>query len=240
MGFNKNTGGCFLRIWRIINNGPVMCWSSGPVRPGAPRPGSPPKKGSRSSFWNGGRSIGLPVRCAEYVPLPVSRYLDLKASGILAQPVRSMQTYVEEKLIDEMTAPGLMIHRHRLDQHLTELAVEAGAGLKTGFQAYTVNDGQVMVRGDKGRVKISCQIIIGADGPSSQVSRWMINPAQDYLIAAQFRVPLTHSLDQTRVYFRPYLFGGYGWLFPKGEMANLGVGIDPSRQGGIAFSPQQI
>ena len=84
-----------------------------------------------------------------------------------------------------------------------------------------------------GRVKISCQIIIGADGPSSQVSRWMINPAQDYLIAAQFRVPLTHSLDHTRVYFRPYLFGGYGWLFPKGGTANLGVGIDPSLKEGL-------
>ncbi len=172
--------------------------------------------------------VGLPVRCAEYVPLPVSRYLDLKASGILAQPVRSMQTYVEEKLIDEMSAPGLMIHRHRLDQHLAGLAVEAGAGLITGSQAYTVTDGQVMARGDRGWVKISSQIIVGADGPSSQVSRWMINPAQGYLIAAQFLVPLTDSLEQTRIYFRPYLFGGYGWLFPKGRTANLGVGIDPS------------
>jgi digeranylgeranylglycerophospholipid reductase len=173
-------------------------------------------------------NIGLPVRCAEYVSLPVSRFLDLKTPGILAQPVRSMQTYVEERLINEMTAPGLMIHRHRLDQHLADLAVEAGAGLKIGFQAYALNDRQIMVRGDKGLVSISCRIIIGADGPSSQVSRWMINPAQNYLIAAQFRVPLTDSLEQTRIYFRPYLFGGYGWLFPKGGTANLGVGIDPS------------
>lgn len=172
--------------------------------------------------------VGLPVRCAEYVPLPVSRYLDLKSSGILVQPVRSMQTYVEERLINEMTASGLMIHRHRLDQHLAVLAVEAGAGLKTGFQAYKVNEGQIMVRGDKGLVSISCRIMIGADGPSSQVSRWMKNPTQDYLIAAQFNVPLTDSLEQTRIYFRPYIFGGYGWLFPKGRKANLGVGIDPS------------
>jgi digeranylgeranylglycerophospholipid reductase len=172
--------------------------------------------------------VGLPVRCAEYVPLPVSRYVDLKPSGILAQPVHSMQTYIEGKLANEMTAPGLMIHRHRLDQHLADQAVKAGAVLKTGFQACTVNDGQVVAREDGGWVKISCQIIIGADGPSSQVSRWMINPSQDYLIAAQFRVPLTHSLEQTRVFFRPYLFGGYGWIFPKGETANLGVGIDPS------------
>jgi geranylgeranyl reductase family protein len=186
------------------------------------------QKGVKVLLLDRREKVGLPVRCAEYVPLPISRYLDLKASGILVQPVRSMQTYVKGKLIDEMDAPGLMIHRHRLDQHLADLAVKAGTGLKTGFQAYTVNEGQVMVRGDKGRGKISCQVIIGADGPSSQVSRWMTNPAQDYLIAAQFRVPLIHSLDQTRIYFRPDLFGGYGWLFPKGETANLGVGIDPS------------
>jgi digeranylgeranylglycerophospholipid reductase len=186
------------------------------------------QKGVRVLLLERREIIGLPVRCAEYVPLPIHRYVDLRGSGILVQPVRSMQTYAEGRLIDEMTAPGLMIHRHRLDQHLADLAVKAGAVLKTGFQAYTENDGQVMACGDKGWVKISCQIIIGADGPSSQVSRWMINPAQDYLITAQFRVPLTHSLDQTRVFFRPYLFGGYGWLFPKGETANLGVGIDPS------------
>jgi digeranylgeranylglycerophospholipid reductase len=48
------------------------------------------------------------------------------------------------------------------------------------------------------------------------------------LIAAQIRVPLKKPLDHTRVYFRPYLFGGYGWLFPKGETANVGVGVDPT------------
>ena len=186
------------------------------------------QKGVKVLLLDRRERVGLAVRCAEYVPLPVSRYLDIKAPGILAQPVRSMQTYIEERLIDEMTAPGLMIHRQRLDQHLADLAVQAGAGLNTGFQAYTVNEGQVMAQGDKGRVRISCQIIIGADGPSSQVSRWMGNRPGSCLIAAQIRVPLPRPLDHTRVYFRPYLFGGYGWLFPKGETANLGVGIDPS------------
>ncbi len=51
---------------------------------------------------------------------------------------------------------------------------------------------------------------------------------KEFLLAAQYRVLLRTALDQTRIYFRPYIGGGYGWLFPKGDRANLGIGIDPS------------
>ncbi len=119
--------------------------------------------------------VGRPVRCAEYVPLPISRYVDLKSSGILVQPVRSMQTYINGELVGEMTAPGVMIRRDKLDQKLADLAVEAGAELRTGFQAWGLTDGKVIARGIDGPITISCQVIIGADGPASQVGRWMGN-----------------------------------------------------------------
>ena len=32
-------------------------------------------------------------------------------------------------------------------------------------------------------------------------------------------------MDHTEVYFRPDFYGGYGWLFPKGDHANVGLGI---------------
>ncbi len=191
------------------------------------------QKGFKVILLERRETVGLPVRCAEYVPLPIYRYVDLESSGILVQPVRSMQTYVEGKLVNEMTAPGLMIHRDRLDRKLSDLAVKAGAEIKTGFQAQVMTEGTVTARGKDGPVTISSRIIIGADGPSSQVVRWMGNEPGNYLIAAQIRVPLNRPLDHIRVYFRPYLFGGYGWLFPKGEMANLGVGIDPALDKGL-------
>ena len=186
------------------------------------------QKGVRVILLERRERVGLPVRCAEYVPLPVSRYADLKDPGILVQPVRSMQTYVEGRLIDEVAAPGLMINRQSFDQQLADLAVEAGAEIKTDFQAGVLRDGKVIARGKDGPARISSQVIIGADGPSSQVSRWMGNRPGDFLAASQIRVPLNKPLNHTRIYFMPYLFGGYGWLFPKGGTANLGVGIEPS------------
>ena len=39
----------------------------------------------------------------------------------------------------------------------------------------------------------------------------------------------------TEVYLDPVFAGGYAWLFPKGEMANVGVGVDVS----LSASPMQ-
>jgi digeranylgeranylglycerophospholipid reductase len=184
--------------------------------------------------------VGLPVRCAEYVPLPVSRYIDLNHPGILVQTVRSMKTHIPGLAVRETVIPGAMIRREYLDQKLADLAVEAGAALKTGFQARTMKDRRVTAQGKEGPVEVFCRVVIGADGPSSQVARWMGSGNKDYLISAQYRVPLTRSLGHTHIYFRPYIPGGYGWLFPKGDSANLGVGIDPFLNKGLKKGLEQL
>lgn len=185
-------------------------------------------------------SVGLPVRCAEYVPLPVNRYVELNRPGLLVQAVRAMQTFIPGESVKETAVPGAMINRDRLDQNLADLAIDSGAFLKTGFQAWTRHDDQVVARGKEGLVKISSRVIIGADGPSSQVARWMGNGHKEFLNAAQYRVSLRRPLDHTRIYFRLYIQGGYGWLFPKGDRANLGVGVDPYLNKGLKKTLDQF
>jgi digeranylgeranylglycerophospholipid reductase len=176
--------------------------------------------------------VGLPVRCAEYVPLPVSRYVDLNLPGLMVQGVKAMRTYIPGEPVKEAIVPGAIINRDRLDQALADLAVEAGTCLKIGFQAFSRSEDQVFALGLAGPATISCRIIIGADGPSSQVSRWMKNSPNVHLNGVQYRVPLIKTLDHTRIYFRPYLKGGYGWLFPKKNLANVGIGLDSSSEQG--------
>lgn len=184
--------------------------------------------------------VGLPVRCAEYVPLPISRHVELNRPGLLVQSVRAMQTFIPGDSVKETAVPGVMINRDRLDQELADLAVKAGTLLKTGTQAWTRQGDQVVARGKEGLVKISSRVIIGADGPSSRVARWMGNGHKEFLIAAQYRVSLKRPLDHTRIYFRPYIQGGYGWLFPKRGRANLGVGMDPYLNKGLKKTLDQF
>jgi geranylgeranyl reductase family protein len=175
--------------------------------------------------------VGLPVRCAEFVPLPVSRYVDLSSPALLAQPIRSMRTFIPGEAVQESPLQGAMIRRDRLDQELALLAVRAGVRLETGFQALTHENGQVTARGKMGPVRIAARIVIGADGPSSRVAGWLGIPRGEFLAAAQVRVPLKVPLDHTRIYFRPQFIGGYGWLFPKGKEANVGLGLAHSYKG---------
>lgn len=172
--------------------------------------------------------VGLPVRCAEYIPLPVDRYIDLTRPGLKVQGIRAMETIIPGQPVMETAVPGLIINRDRFDQALAELAVQAGASLKTGLQAMVQDDDQVMAKGKEEMIRIRCRVIIGADGPSSIVSRWMGLPQQEFLSAAQYRVRLKKPLDRTLIYFRPSIPGGYVWLFPKGDQGNLGLGIAPS------------
>ena len=73
--------------------------------------------------------------------------------------------------------------------------------------------------------KIKAKIIIGADGPLSTVARWIDAGNHDLICALQVRVPLKQRLEFTEVYFDKDIYGGYAWLFPKGDQANLGLGI---------------
>ena len=170
--------------------------------------------------------VGLPVRCAEYVPLPVGKFLDLSSPAVTVQAVRSMRTFLPGVDPQENLFPGAMVRRDRFDQALARQAVEAGARLAAGLQVYRRTPESVLAWDGSRRVLINPRVIVGADGPCSQVARWMGQAPGPFLVAAQVAVQLTGPLDHTRVYFDPGIPGGYGWVFPKGDRANLGVGLE--------------
>ena len=67
-------------------------------------------------------------------------------------------------------------------------------------------------------------MIIGADGPCSTVGRWIGSENRNLIPAVQWRVSLTSPREYTEVYFHEEFYGGYGWLFPVGREANVGLG----------------
>jgi flavin-dependent dehydrogenase len=173
--------------------------------------------------------VGVPVRCAEFVPLPVGQYIDLTDSAIKVQAVRAMETHIDREELRESLFPGVMIRRDRFDQALAREAVTAGTRLVPGLQVYRRTLEGIVAWDGRREVFIRCRVIVGADGPCSQVARWMGRRPGPFLAAAQVSLKLVRPLDHTRVYFHPDLFGGYGWVFPKGDRANVGVGLAADR-----------
>ncbi|EFK06176.1 putative digeranylgeranylglycerophospholipid reductase [delta proteobacterium NaphS2] len=170
--------------------------------------------------------IGVPVQCAEYIPAPFVGQLNM-GTGFVVQKVSKMRTILPDGSGTEMAAPGFMIHRDRFDQALAEKAIDLGAGfLLSTKAAKRTEKGQVIIKKASGETRIiGPRIIIGADGPRSRTASWCAVSTRDLLPAIQYSLRLRAPMDHTEIYLSPEFYGGYGWLFPKGETANVGLGM---------------
>jgi len=181
--------------------------------------------GSRVVVVERRRTIGVPVRCAEYIPRALLGVLDLDRSYVV-QPIRSMRTVLPDGTVKETMAPGLTIRRDMFDQALAKRAREQGAELITGTRVVGRDGEAVIIKGPDGQMSsIKAEVIIGADGPHSVVRRWMGIGRGHMIPALQVKARLSRPMECTEVHFRSDIYGGYGWGFPKDGEANVGLAI---------------
>jgi len=99
----------------------------------------------------------------------------------------------------------------------------AGADCRFATSVTGFNGGMHLSDGTRIRPKL----IIGADGPRAAIGRAMGQVNRALVETRQITVPLHIAQEATDIYLAANIPGGYGWLFPRGDRANLGVGIDP-------------
>lgn len=170
------------------------------------------------------RVAGLPVQCAEFVPGPLSAEV-ADIARATRQPINAMLTMVDAS--EAHVTPdfrGAMIDRAAFDQMLVAEAARAGATVCLGARVVSV--GREGVRLDDGRV-FDAGIIIGADGPRSIVGKAAGAVNRELVETRQITAPLRNPHNATDIFLSPDYRGGYAWLFPKGEVAHVGLGVEP-------------
>ncbi len=172
------------------------------------------------------KEVGTPVQCGEYLPWQVARKTEIE-DGIASQNIICMHTHMPDGDVVETESNGYIINRNRFDQFLAKKAVTSGAELLMETEAVAFQKNNVKAVQDKKEIKIITKIIVGADGPKSTVGRWIHATNKELVHAMQHVMPLTEEMRSTEIYFRGYIPMGYGWVFPKGKVANVGVGVDP-------------
>lgn len=173
--------------------------------------------------------IGAPVQCAEWIPLPVGARA--QAPGVLQQGIAGMRTCLPSGAVSRADFPGLMIDRAAFDRALAQAAQEAGVVLSLDSALVALNavtrTARVRIAGEPGGVRY--RALIAADGPRSTIARCLGMPPLPVVHTRQYTVALSRAQTETDVWLSDRYAGGYGWLFPKGPLANLGVGGDAAR-----------
>ena len=123
----------------------------------------------------------------------------------------------------------LMTQRRRLDHYLAEQAATAGADFRDGVRVsgFEARDDGVRVEVDGAPVE--AEVLIGADGANGLTARSLGLGGEPTLgVAFEGNVPY-RAADAER--YRGLALielgtvpGGYGWVFPKGDHVNVGVG----------------
>jgi geranylgeranyl reductase family protein len=121
-----------------------------------------------------------------------------------------------------------MTQRRRLDAFLAERAAEAGAEFRDGTGVEVTEIAADGISARVGDELVHADVLVGADGANGVVARAVaLGDGIVRGVALEGNVPLSTlpgDYERTAVIELVVVPGGYGWVFPKGDHANLGVG----------------
>jgi geranylgeranyl reductase family protein len=119
----------------------------------------------------------------------------------------------------------VMTQRRRLDAFLVERAVETGVEFRDGTRGDVESDTRILVGGEP----VEADAIIGADGANGPTAR-ALGLGGEVVHGVALEGNLRYGrVSRSRYAGRMVLElavvpGGYGWVFPKGDHVNFGVG----------------
>jgi digeranylgeranylglycerophospholipid reductase len=171
--------------------------------------------------------IGEPIQCAEFLPLPLGSFAP--GPPIRIQEITGMQSILPSGNTHSSEFPGLMIDRGEFDRSLARKARAAGAELWLRSRLIRLDSERKIATLTKNGLQreVAYRVLIAADGPHSSVAARMGLAPLRCIHTHQIRVPLRRELSDTLIWLDDDYPGGYAWLFPRGPVANLGLGIDP-------------
>lgn len=177
--------------------------------------------------------IGYPVQCGEFIPMPdeLRRILpESEAYGdlfeidpsIIEKETRYIDLYGPRGSSFSFKFNGLTVDRRRYDKMLWNRAEQEGARLLTGVEFRGLKSG---ASANTSAGEIDFDVIVGADGPLSRVRRALsLDPPKS--ISQAITAQATGDWgDRVSMYFGPVAPGGYAWIIPKKETANVGLGV---------------
>jgi len=167
---------------------------------------------------------GLTMRAVRQLPFSVDPVVEDRSTRVeFGLDFRShFERHTEEPLV-------LMTQRSRLDAFLAERASAAGADFRDGAKVTQLELTAAGVQARVNGAKIAANTALGADGANGVTAKSLgLDGERDYGVALEANVPygvVSRERYQGRLCLElANVPGGYGWVFPKGDHVNVGVG----------------
>lgn len=174
-------------------------------------------------------AIGRPVQCTGIVTKSISEIVRLRDEFVVNR-LRKVRLHAPDKSYAEARINDIVIDRTRFDRHLADKAIKSGAKVILNNRASAVQEKDKIKKlkvtdpkTKKARV-IHTDILIGADGPNSIVSKYIGNNKPDFWVGVQAVVDMPVEKKTYEVYFGNEIPGFFGWVVPENRnRARVGI-----------------
>ncbi len=194
------------------------------------------------------QEIGEPVRCAEAIPgledfniKPSDEFVRSKVKGgYIFTPSGKRIKVSSDK------ATGYVVERKIFDKYLAIRAAKAGSKIMVKSTVVGLErDGDEWVVEIEylGEIyKVRSKIVIAADGVESNIAEYAGLKAKknplEVCSCAEFEMVNVKLIDSEMLEFyfgNEIAKGGYAWIFPKGDCANVGLGVRDRKKKAINY-----
>lgn len=202
------------------------------------------QKGFKTILIERRKRIGIPIQCGEFLPTPaeirdifprskcIPKLVDVPSEFITNKTSRTSLIAPDGYAIDFSFKTNI-IDRSKYDLHLAQQATDAGCELYLSSLVTERSPSNVLLmKTGSSKKQLSSKIVVGADGPSSLISKTIGNLYTD--VDRDLSQSINYVMsgvecneEQVLMFFGKNIApGGYFWIIPKGDSkANVGFGL---------------
>lgn len=153
-------------------------------------------------------------------------------------PTQHIYTNLQKATVTEQEPIIATVNRVKLGQHMANLARKAGAIIQSSCQvkaqSITSNSLEYTDKSTGENHTVSFSYLVGADGSSSVVRRFLQLPIKKIGVGINYQVPRYASEMEWHMN-RRFFANGYGWIFPHAETVSIGAYADQ-----VTITPKKL
>ena len=167
---------------------------------------------------------GLPVQCTGLLTPEIKNILRLHESFIV-NTFDAVEVFAPDNTSAKVPVKEFLVDRYKFDNYLLEKAIGAGVKINYSHRFDSYQDNQAVFQTKTGIKKVKTDILLGADGPLSQVAKTAgLYNNRKFFIGIQATVQGKFDSKKYQTYFGSVAPGFFAWIVPESStIARIGL-----------------
>jgi flavin-dependent dehydrogenase len=160
----KSNKSSAMKTANIIGAGPAGCFLAGELA-----------GKFRVNVYEEHKEIGKPVHCTGIATSKIKELIELP-EGIILDRIHTIEINSGDKKLEiKLKEPDIVLDREKFEKYLFSRAEKAGAKFFLGHKLEKITENTIIIKNNERKITKPKEILIGADGPQSIVSKHLGN-----------------------------------------------------------------